>query len=309
MFSVVSSIGHGHGRREPSRALRTYRTRRDASASAPPAGRIRRGGPASIRAGTKPEEFLRFYAERFDTVELNTTGYRLPAEEQFRRWADAVPDGFAFAPKLALTRLDRLDGLRSSGVAALGDRLGPIRIVVQSARDDGLLSYVLGSVDPAVELAFDFRHESWAGVEGVVTVERLRGRAVPLHPPARAAVLRRRPARARAGAARRRPTSTSATRTSRPRRPTPRGCASSSPRGLRDRRRRRAAAAASSRRARPRRAAPRRRRRSRPRRSGRRARRSRRRRPRGAAARRSGGTPPHASTSATSASFTSSTCP
>ena len=46
-------------------------------------------------------------------------------------------------------------------------------------------------------------------------------------------------ARARRDAPRRRPTSTSATRTSRPRPPTPRGCASSSPRGLRDRRRRR----------------------------------------------------------------------
>jgi len=37
-------------------------------------------------------------------------------------------------------------------------------------RDDGLLSYVAGSVDPKIELAFDFHHESWAGVEGVVTV-------------------------------------------------------------------------------------------------------------------------------------------
>jgi hypothetical protein len=33
-----------------------------------------------------------------------------------------------------------------------------------------LLSYVLGSVDPALELAFDFQHESWAGVGGVVAV-------------------------------------------------------------------------------------------------------------------------------------------
>ena len=76
----------------------------------------------------------------------------------------------------------------------------------------------------------------------------------------------------------RRPTSTSATRTSRPRRPTRRGCASSSPRGLRDRRRRRRRAAASSRRARRRRAARRPRRRSRRRRCGRRARGTRRRR-------------------------------
>jgi len=125
--------------------------------------------PGFYPEGTKPEEFLRYYAERFDTVELNTTGYRLPAEEQFRRWADAVPDGFTFAPKLALSRLDRVP-VFVERVAALGDRLGPIRISVQATRDEGLLSFVTGSVDPSVRLAFDFRHESWAGVDGVVAV-------------------------------------------------------------------------------------------------------------------------------------------
>src|SRR4051812_7458201 len=128
--------------------------------------------PGFYPEGTRPEDFLSFYAERFDTVELNTTGYRLPAEDQFRRWADAVPDGFRFAPKLALSRLDRL-GVFVERVAALGDRLGPIRVVVSSARDEGLLPYVLGSVDPALELAFDFRHESWDGAGGVVRVDDL----------------------------------------------------------------------------------------------------------------------------------------
>jgi hypothetical protein len=125
--------------------------------------------PGFYPAGTKPEEFLRFYSEQFDTVELNTTGYRLPAEEQFKRWADAVPDGFRFAPKLALARLDRLT-VSLERLAILGDRLGPVRLVLEQARDDGLLAYVLGSVDPAVRLAFDFRHESWDGVGEVVRV-------------------------------------------------------------------------------------------------------------------------------------------
>jgi hypothetical protein len=128
--------------------------------------------PGFYPEGTRPDEFLAYYAGRFDTVELNTTGYRLPAEDQFRRWAAAVPDGFRFAPKLALARLDRVP-LFVERVAGLGDRLGPIRIVVESPRDDGLLSFVLGSVDPAIELAFDFRDESWAGVEDVVTVDDL----------------------------------------------------------------------------------------------------------------------------------------
>jgi uncharacterized protein YecE (DUF72 family) len=125
--------------------------------------------PGFYPEGAKPEEFLRFYAERFDTVELNTTGYRLPAEDQFKRWAEQVPDGFTFAPKLALTRLDRV-AVFVERVAALGDRLGPVRVQVQAQRDEGLLSYVTGSVDPDVALAFDFVHESWAGVPGIVAV-------------------------------------------------------------------------------------------------------------------------------------------
>ena len=125
--------------------------------------------PGFYPEGTQPSDFLAHYASRFDTVELNTTGYRLPAEDQFRRWAEAVPDGFTFAPKLALARLDRVP-VFVERVSALGERLGPIRVSVQATRDEGLLSYVVGSVDPAIQLAFDFQHESWAGAEGVVAV-------------------------------------------------------------------------------------------------------------------------------------------
>jgi hypothetical protein len=55
-------------------------------------------------------------------------------------------------------------------VLALGDRLGPIRIVVEAARDDGLLSFVRGSAPDDLELAWDFRHETWGGTPDVVTV-------------------------------------------------------------------------------------------------------------------------------------------
>jgi len=125
--------------------------------------------PGFYPPDAKPENFLRFYAERFDTVELNTTGYRLPSEEQFRRWADAVPDGFRFAVKMPVFRLDRIATFVER-VSGLGDRLGPIRAVVQSPRDDGLLQFLLGSLDPALELAFDFRDPSWDAVGGIVRV-------------------------------------------------------------------------------------------------------------------------------------------
>ena len=115
-------------------------------------------------ADAKPADFLRHYAGRFDTVELNTTKYRLPSEDQFARWAEQVPPGFEFAPKLPAFRLDRI-GVFFERVRLLGDRLGPVRVQVQQARDDGWLMLLLGSVEPGTRLAFDFRHESWAGVE------------------------------------------------------------------------------------------------------------------------------------------------
>jgi uncharacterized protein YecE (DUF72 family) len=120
--------------------------------------------PDFYPAGTKPEEFLRYYAERFSTVELNTTGYRLPREELFERWAGQVPPGFRFAPKMNAYKNLNTETF-SERVSLLGDRLGPIRVVVTWARDEGLLTLILGSLDPETRLAFDFRHDSWNGIE------------------------------------------------------------------------------------------------------------------------------------------------
>jgi uncharacterized protein YecE (DUF72 family) len=88
----------------------------------------------------------------------------LPAEDQFRRWAEQVPDGFEFAPKLPGDRLGGLDNFESR-VRQLGDRLGPIRISLKKARDEGALELLLGSLDPSLRLAFDLEHPSWDGIE------------------------------------------------------------------------------------------------------------------------------------------------
>lgn len=108
----------------------------------------------------RPNEFLRHYATRLPTVELNTTGYRLPAEDQFERWAEQTPAGFRFAVKMP-PRGFRDIATFEERVRRLGDRLGPVRAVIQSAREDGLLELMLGSIDGKLRYAFDFRNESW----------------------------------------------------------------------------------------------------------------------------------------------------
>ena len=77
---------------------------------------------------------LEFYAERFDTVELNTTFYRLPEADAFAAWARRVPDRFAFAVKASryLTHVRRLREPAEplarlwSHAERLGRHLGPM---------------------------------------------------------------------------------------------------------------------------------------------------------------------------------------
>ena len=115
-------------------------------------------------ADARPEDFLRLYAERLPSVELNVTGYRVPHAEQFERWAAQVPDGFTFAVKMPPRALRDL-GEFERRVRALGDRLGPLRLVVDRPRDEGLLALLLGSLDPEIRLALDVRDPSWDDVD------------------------------------------------------------------------------------------------------------------------------------------------
>lgn len=118
--------------------------------------------PGFYPAGLRPDELLRHYASRLPSVELNVTGYRLPSEEQFERWAAEVPDGFTFAVKMPARAL-RSPATFEERVSRLGDRLGPVRAVIDTPRDEGLLALLLGSV--SLRLALDLRHESWDGVD------------------------------------------------------------------------------------------------------------------------------------------------
>src|SRR5215218_3353973 len=120
--------------------------------------------PDFYPAGTKPGEFLRHYSQRLPSVELNSTGYRIPAEDQFRRWAEQTPEAFRFAVKMQAYQLKQAETFEKR-VRLLGERLGPIRLLVGSARDEGFLTLALGSLDPELRIAFDFRHDSWAGIE------------------------------------------------------------------------------------------------------------------------------------------------
>ncbi len=145
-----------------------------------------------LPAGHQPADFLALYAAplRHGRAEHDRLpAARLPSSS--RAGPRRSPTASRFAPKLALAP-SRAARAFVERVAGLGDRLGPIRVVVQTPATTSCSPRLLDAAGDAIELAFDFRHESWAGVDGRRRRQRPRRRAVPLHPAPRAALLRRR---------------------------------------------------------------------------------------------------------------------
>ncbi|BBX19296.1 DUF72 domain-containing protein [Mycolicibacterium duvalii] len=114
---------------------------------------------------------LERYAAEFDTVELNGSFYRWPADAWFARWREQLPAGFVMAVKAArgLTHARRLRSPEvwierfERGFKELGDRAGPLLVQLPPAfeRDDARLDYFLGAMPAAIPVAVEFRHPSW----------------------------------------------------------------------------------------------------------------------------------------------------
>jgi uncharacterized protein YecE (DUF72 family) len=85
--------------------------------------------------GLKQADELAYATSHLTTIEINGTFYRTQSAASFRKWREAAPDGFKYAIKghravvnsrvLADTGA-RLDWFFNSGIAELGDKLGPI---------------------------------------------------------------------------------------------------------------------------------------------------------------------------------------
>ena len=85
-------------------------------------------------ASSKPQDFLPLYAERFDTVEIDSTFYRIPAAATVRQWRERTPEGFIFAAKVPqIITHEKMLVDADEDLAAflevmdlLGDKLGPL---------------------------------------------------------------------------------------------------------------------------------------------------------------------------------------
>jgi uncharacterized protein YecE (DUF72 family) len=122
-----------------------------------------------------PGEWLGFYAQVFEAVELDGTFYRPPEPAQVAVWAEALPDRFAVAAKVprAITHEVRLEGeaaaamLRAFARALqpLGDRLLAVVLQLPPSLDAGegreRLARLLGGRPDGLPVVVEVRHPSW----------------------------------------------------------------------------------------------------------------------------------------------------
>jgi uncharacterized protein YecE (DUF72 family) len=122
--------------------------------------------------GSPASRWLEHYATLFDTVEVNTTFYRLPKRDAVARWVEQTPPDFLFTVKMSryVTHLKRLTDVEG-GLTRFYERiepltrspkLGPVlwQLPPNFKRDDGRLATALDAL-PAGRHCFEFREPSW----------------------------------------------------------------------------------------------------------------------------------------------------
>jgi uncharacterized protein YecE (DUF72 family) len=117
------------------------------------------------------KQMLHFYGERFRSVEINNTFYRMPKASVLEAWAQEVPPDFKFVLK-ASQRITHMQRLKDAGdsvsyllkvAVALNDRLGPLlfQLPPYLKKDVPRLREFLALLPRDCRSAFEFRHESW----------------------------------------------------------------------------------------------------------------------------------------------------
>jgi len=121
---------------------------------------------------THSRDFLKYYAQQFNTIELNTTHYRIPDLKTINKWRESTPAYFRFCPKIPqvishdrlLQEVALLNQTFCENVYALGSRLGIcfLQLPPYFAPDKlSILENYLKQFPPQVPLSVEFRHEAW----------------------------------------------------------------------------------------------------------------------------------------------------
>lgn len=116
-------------------------------------------------------EFLSYYAKHFNTVEINSTFYRLPYEGMVKGWYKKTPKNFYFALKISriITHYRKLVDIEEplkiflERILHLKEKIGPLlhQLPPSLKIDEKLLEDYLKKLPEEYEHAVEFRHFSW----------------------------------------------------------------------------------------------------------------------------------------------------
>jgi uncharacterized protein YecE (DUF72 family) len=116
-------------------------------------------------------DYLPFYSTRFNSLEVNSTFYRLPLETTLARWRDIAPESFVFAVKASrfITHVKRLEDAEGSvlpfldRIRCLGAKLGPVLLQLPSRFpfNGDKLGKFCKVLSKDVRYAFEFRDPGW----------------------------------------------------------------------------------------------------------------------------------------------------
>lgn len=138
-------------------------------------------------AGTKAADYLRAYGLQFNTIELNTTHYRIPDLATIERWKAETPADFRFCPKIPQILSHSRDlglsnpafGQFCESVIALEEKLGACFLQVPphfGVKSRGILEKFIQYWPQGIPLNVEMRHESWFDGEASTEVEEVFGR-------------------------------------------------------------------------------------------------------------------------------------
>lgn len=120
-------------------------------------------------------QWLQFYAQTFNTVEINNTFYQLPKETSVEAWRRRSPEDFVYAVKASrfITHIKKLkDSAESLGrflqtARILKEKLGPVLFQLPPSfkKDLNLLEGFLAILPKDLAAVFEFRNDSWFSEE------------------------------------------------------------------------------------------------------------------------------------------------
>ncbi len=118
-------------------------------------------------------DYLKFYSGVFDSVEIDSSFYRIPNQFMISQWKNNTPPGFLFSPKLPkkITHDNKLENSEStllyfySMLNRLGDKLGPIAVQlppsIKLSTHLDIMKKFIAQLSPDFRHAIEFRHKSW----------------------------------------------------------------------------------------------------------------------------------------------------